>query len=197
MKNYFHRLLIKLTAWISPYIGKIHAPWAHKKVKSKDYRDFTMKFLDEGTILISKTNGEVTNLFIPAFWSHAAIYTGAGTVIESIGEGVVETDLIDYMMTKDFIVAVKPKMATVPQMSKAVDFARSQLGKPYDYSFQKDVKAFYCSELVQWSYNQANEYIPFDMKEVLGVITITPDDIAEGKEFVKVWESESCKEIKR
>lgn len=196
MKAWIQLNLIKLVAWASPKVGKMHSPWAIKKIHAKDYRDFTMMFPDEGTILVSKTNGELGNLFIPDFWSHCALYTGAGTVIEAVGHGVIETDLIDFMMKKDFIVALKPKFATVPQMSEAVRVARTQLGKPYDFSFQtSDVKAFYCSELVQWSYNQVNKDIPFKTREVLGVMTVTPDDIVKANHFQIVWESESLRKI--
>lgn len=194
---YIQRQLIKFVTWASPIVGRIASPWTRKKIHAHDYREFTIMFPDEGTILVTKTNGELGNLFIPDFWSHVAIYTGNGTVIEAVGQGVVETDLIDFMMKKDFIVAVKPKGVTVPEMSEAVKHARTQIGKPYDFSFQtSDIKAFYCSELIQWSYNQVNKFIPFKEREVLGVKTFTPDDIAVSGHFERVWESKSYKELR-
>lgn len=196
MRIYIQRQLIRFVAWISPLIGNIASPWTRKLITAEDYRSFKSLLLDEGTILITKTNGELGNLFIPDFWSHSAIYTGSSSVIEAIGKGVVETDLIDFMMKKDFIIAVKPNKATVPDMAKAVEVAKTQIGKPYDYSFKhSDVEAFYCSELIQWSYNQSNKEIAFNNKTVFGVITLTPDDLV-GEGFEVVWASKSCADIK-
>ena len=195
MISYLKHLFIKIVGRVSPLIGELYGPWTRKKITAKDYHSFMAMNLDEGTVLCSKTNGEFGNLFIPDFWSHCAIYDGNGKVIEAVGKGVIETDLIDFLMTKDFVVALDPIFATIPQKSAALECAKSQLGKPYDFEFQtSDVKAFYCGELVLWAYTSSVPTFDFVLKKIFGVYTVPPQDFVNAKKYFKIaWKSLSVK----
>jgi uncharacterized protein YycO len=187
-------MLIDLVGRLSLAVSKISP--APKKIKANDYRDLLAKDFGAGTVLLTRTTGSLSNAFIPDYWSHAAICTANGTVIEAAARGgVVETDIIDFMLHKDFIVACTPKFANLSEREKAVEFARLQLGKPYDFKFQySDVKSFYCSELIYWSYSQVIPNIPFTLREVLGVTTVVPSDIVKAKKhWDTVWSSSSVK----
>lgn len=175
----------------------IHMPFTHKMITGRDYYSIQAR-LKPGSIFVTKIRGELTGLLIPGYWSHAAIYAPVPRspdemVMEAEGPGVVETDLVTFIMGKDCICILEPDLPD-EVMARAARIATEQLGKPYDYDFEfnlHDQEAFYCSELVWWCYDQAClEYkipSPFKPRMSLGVATVTPDDIA--LDFKTVWDS--------
>jgi hypothetical protein len=192
----------KLLNFLKPFLrwcsGK-HAPWTHKGVTGKDYYA-AQDILEPGDIFVTKIRGELTSLIIPGYWSHAAIYcpTAPGIVNEYImeaeGPGVIRTDLVTFMMSKDELMVLRTKLP--PQVcARAAVIATEQLGKPYDFDMVFHLsgqKAFYCSELVWWAYAQAcmefHMPCPFIPKKELGVLTISPDNIAVA-DFEKIYKS--------
>lgn len=187
-------MLVHLVSTITQFALRFHK--SPKKISGKDYRSFGESFPIAGSVLVTLTDGEVGNYFIPDYWSHVAIYTGEGTVIEATATGgVVETDLIDFMLRKDYVVAVEPKFASISQMKQAVEHARTQIGKGYDFEFNySDVESFYCSELVYWSYLQVIPSSPFTLREILGVMSVIPSDFVNAVEhWNKRWQSTSVK----
>jgi uncharacterized protein YycO len=196
----------ELLSTITPAIkwwGKQHLPFTHKLVTGKEYYDIVDR-LEPGTILLSRIRGEASNLLIPGFWTHAAIYTPTKNVkmseqvTEACGVGVREEDLVTWMTTKDYVCALEPKFVDVNKpgiMIRAAEIAVEQLGKPYDYQLDFSLSnnnAFYCSELVWWSYDKACKErdipCPFVPMLSLGVPTITPNDISLAtKHFETIW----------
>ena len=93
-------------------------------------------------------------------WSHAAVLDG-DTVIEAGINGVVETPLADIVSSHtETIVIDFPSVDS----DKAIAAARSQIGKPYDYTAilgllvhrnWQEQDSWFCSELVAWSAEQA------------------------------------------
>lgn len=179
----------------------IHLPFTHKLVTGRQYYAARER-LKPGSIFVTRIFGELTSVLIPGYWSHAAIYcpvprTPDEMVMEAEGAGVLETDLVTFIMSKDAVMILEPNLPD-EVMARAAAIATEQLGKPYDYDFEFHLsgqKSFYCSELVWWSYDQAcKEFgIPsaFVPKVSLGVATITPDDIAE--KFKVIWDSREKK----
>lgn len=197
MLGLLKKIAIQLSTFISPLLGKLHSPWAHKAISALDYREVIEHNFPPGTVFLTRTMGEFTNLFIGGYWKHAAIYRGNDhrTVVEATGHGVVESDLIDFLLKKDYVAAFIPLFASEEKMNQACDFAISQIGKPYDYEFAtSDIKGFYCAELIFTAYNQVLDDSPFVLKARLGQMTIIPNDIAEAKEkWYMVWGSNSLK----
>lgn len=189
------RWLLKLSLPMTKAIGKMHAPLSHRLIHAADYRQ-AMEVLKPGMPLISRCRAELSNVPIPGFYTHAAIYIGNGVVIEAVGQGVKRTDLIDFMMTKDYVCILTPTFANPTQMDLAVSWAISIIGSQYDYLFEisKGVeKAFYCAELISWSYAMAMKPLPcpFVLRETLGVQTVIPQDFYDAvTKFNVVWESQ-------
>jgi len=162
---------------ITVFIGNTHLPFTRKKITGEDFLAI-QSILNVGDVLLTKTHGELTNILIPGDWSHAMIYVGDGSVVEAIGRGVSRRSLPVAVLSKDRICVLKPLFATPEQMVLASEFAIKQIGKPYDYDFKSNNKAFYCSELVYASYNEATGgETPFKLRESFGVPTAIPDDI--------------------
>lgn len=154
------------------------------KERAINYRHIyaLMKAAKLGDVLLTRSKGELTNWLIPGEYKHAALFAGENTVIEAVGAGVREVYLEDFCASKDKILLLRP-MINSPEM--AVIRAKRLVGKPYDYGFEPNEKAFYCAELITYVYNNSN----FTNRTTLGVLTTLPDDfrLATSK-FVQVTE---------
>ena len=84
-------LLLDISIRLTKFIGHCHAPFTKKYVTGIDYL-LAKDLLKPGMILITKTRGELSNLFIPGSFTHAAIYIGSDYVCEAIGKGVAGFD---------------------------------------------------------------------------------------------------------
>lgn len=108
-------------------------------------------------------------------WSHVAIVDG-DAVIESIAlHGVVESSLRDRQRKDTHWHLVEIACADPRAVIAA---ARSQLGKPYDYTaivglglhrVWKEADSWFCSELVAWAFAQAG--LPLFRAEALQRVT--------------------------
>lgn len=180
-----------------------HMPFTHKKITGKDYYKVLPK-LKPGHIFLTRIRGELTSLIIPGYWSHAAIYSPQVIdncfefVIEAEGPGVVRTDLVTFLTTKDEFLVLEPIGIPDYVMELASSLAHQQMGKPYDYKLDlifgdQMPAAYYCSGLDWWSYDKACKEFkfpcPFVAKKQLGVFTISPDDIAKSRNFRVIHDS--------
>lgn len=207
--NWIRRSLLNLLSPFLHWIRLVHFPFTHKKVNGLAYYDL-FPLLEPGLVFVCHTRGEGTNYIIMSFFTHAAIYTPMPEqkideiVTEAEGVGVLRTDLISFMTTKDAILALKPILPAElekPVMKRAAEIALTLYGDAYDYGFEDwtaDQKEFFCSKVPWYSYDMAcNERgLPslFNPKMSLGVRTVTPQDIAEDTEnFRVVWDSRQLK----
>lgn len=176
------RILLKLAMPINKYLNKIHLSPSYRNIKAADYRMLKRK-IQNGDILLSTMKGEITNLLIPGFWSHAALYVGDDTIIESTSKGVHYSDLIDFMLSKDYVCVVRTKL-TYQEIIFAVEKAKTVVGKPYDYFFEPGCESFYCAEVITYAFSSL---MPFFRREALGVLTTLPQDFYESKQFQEVY----------
>lgn len=207
------KTLLNVASYLSQQIAKIHMPWSHKKIVGHDYRTYS-NLAQIGDVLSTRTDGELSNIFIPGFFGHVAIVVSPRTVVQATTAGVVETDLAEFFfINKDYIVASRPTFATIEQRHQAAEYALRQVGKPYNFSMglsdvllgalktnrpdfsHSNIKRFYCSELVYSAYKAAVVENPFILREVMGEETIIPSDFfdASGK-FSTFWFSQSFRE---
>jgi len=95
------------------WFGSLYAPFTRKKVTGKHYY-LLRDEIEVGTVLLTVTEGEFSNLINPEKLKHAGTYvgnilgTGVRYVIEAVGKGVVLTDLVTFLTTKDLVVGCKP-----------------------------------------------------------------------------------------
>ena len=114
-------------------------------------------------------------------------------LIEAVDPKVREINPIDFFMRKDYIAVVRPVGIPSGMCLAAARYAETLLGKPYDYQFDMPVdkpnEAFYCAELPYWAYlNAAGREFKFELREILGVRTIKPEDYwLASKHFSHIW----------
>ncbi|KAB8194961.1 hypothetical protein FKV24_005700, partial [Lysobacter maris] len=133
--------------------------------------------------------------------SHAMVYVGDGNVVEAVGDGVREVPLATAIEPAILAVAYRDPRVDASRAQAIVDFARAQVGRPYNYGgvaragyrilfpFSSRVldairdiagvdddtaRSFYCSELVYAAFEAAG--IPLD---TASGDPGTPDDLVQ------------------
>lgn len=87
---------------------------------------------------------------------------GVWYVLEAISQGVSQTPLEEFLdksldeqgNPKVMLGRLKPEFRHL--IPSAIQEAKKHLGKPYDYAFDFDNEAFYCSELIHFAFKSAN-----------------------------------------
>lgn len=173
--------LLKTIKPVVMFLGKVHMPFSIKRITGEDY--YKLRFgIEPGCIILTTTYGEFSNLINPGKTKHAALYIGGGKikhVIEAVGTGVIKKDLVTFLLSKDEIIVLKPKQYTNEEVEDAIDNAYSYIGQPYDYVFSLDNGAKYCSELIWFSYRQANPDIKLKCDQYSGHHVVRPDHFLE------------------
>ncbi len=139
--------------------------------------------MDKVTIVYSNSSkilSKLIQIVTWSKWSHVAMLTEDGkNVIEAVGHGVREIPLKDFVKDKRRYTF---QTYNVNSKSTVIEFARSQIGKKYDFSalfgifFKRDWEKnnrWFCSELVTASL-QADKSSPF-RNDLDG--RITPSDL--------------------
>jgi hypothetical protein len=114
--------------------------------------------LRKGDIVLLGNLRETSAFFIKGAVTHTALYVGRRTFIHAIGDGVEYTSL-HHMFTEYDTMAILRLPQGIKRRKKtiksAIKFAKEQLGKPYDFDFNKGVNKIFCTELVNESYLHA------------------------------------------
>lgn len=125
-------------------------------------------------------------------YSHAAIYEGNDHMIEADSDaGVVRTDLKNYLKGRMAIKVIRPDYKSEEDIKATLDYARNQIGKPYDSSFDySEDDKLYCSELVAKSLKAApsNMTIVTQNIKILGGEAILPGDMQKLKNSTVVYD---------
>lgn len=167
-------LLLRVSTPIQKLMQKIHPPYAQTTVKQAED---VMILMRQGDILLSREAWHFTNLFIPGFWSHAAIY-GDGQVVESVAPSVQIVDWKDWVIEKHNWCILRPMDETPETGEEVFKYAKTLRGRLYDYVFEKNNSAFFCSELVYEAWETCSKWAGdvFTKRKTFGQWTVTPDD---------------------
>lgn len=104
--------------------------------------------LKPGDVLLRRTEYTSSNVFIPSWWKHAAVYVGDGKIVEAVGGGVRVSALTAFFEEGQHVKAVRPKDASPDQARRIARWAEAQVGKPYDFAFDfAGDERFACTEL--------------------------------------------------
>ncbi len=154
-------------------------------VKAKATFDFSKFQLKSGDILFQDSDcgpfceaiEKVTFGVGGSKFSHVGMVIPKGenqlVVMEAITKGVVETPL-DSFFVRSFdennnskVVVGRLKKEHLHLIPKAIDFAKTKLGLPYDDVFDISNNKYYCSELLFESFKYANDNQPiFELQKM-------------------------------
>jgi uncharacterized protein YycO len=163
---------LSLSIPIQKGMQKLHPPEAQTTVAQAQAAMLTML---PGDILLSREAWHFTNMFIPGFWGHAAIY-GHGKVVEAVAPCVQVVAWEDWVTRKHNWCVLRPLSAISGE--NAFNFSMQQVGIKYDYRFSKANGLFFCSELAYdaWDATSSWGQDVFTKRKTMGEWTVTPDD---------------------
>lgn len=164
-----------LLAFFTPLVkllAKVGLP--SRKVTGEDYYKL-IQDVEIGDVFLTKTNYELANIINPAKIKHAALYIGKMNggnthyVAEMVGAGCVFTDMVSFLKNKDVLVQCRPSFVRHRgNFEQGVQLAASAFkGKPYDYLFNLDGKAFYCFELCVACFKNVYSELQLKSREVV------------------------------
>ncbi len=139
------RPVIQISSWIS---------WRFGRCYQGARVDLTRicNLFAPGMVILSHKNFQFTNLFIPGYWTHAAMIASGDSIIEATFHGVVRRNLVDFISTTDDFVVLKPLFCGPETVANACWYVREKLGCRYNFEFVPHSDAFYCSGLVYSAY---------------------------------------------
>jgi hypothetical protein len=139
--------------------------------------------IKDGDALFSRTEWELSNIGLPGFYKHAALYIG-GYVWQATTGGVGFCSLEEFCYKKDGISIGRlhgPDW-TNEQLLAMLLFVSREMGKPYDYSFSwNTLGSWYCSKLVLFAFKEGNAESAeaINTMTVLGEKEIPPQNLFE------------------
>jgi len=180
-------LIVDALVPFTKFIGKLHAPFAHKLTTDEDMKNI-LSCAKPGDILLCRLRGEVTTIFIPGFFKHAVMVGFEGQAIEAVGEGVRCRRMDTLIAREDYVAVLELSFLSDEERFRMVQYAYTLCGTPYDYTFVPGVKSLYCAELITESVKHLFEPYPspWVQKKLWGVETTLPQDFWDAKNKVAV-----------
>ncbi len=151
-------------SWYKKFFANFIYFWTgivlHKRKNLLSRRDIIKArlLLRKGDILLLGNLKETSKFLFKQPLTHVALYLGRKRCIHVLGDGVQYGSLHHVFQGYDTLVILRvPKSFRGRRkiIKKAINYAKEQFGKPYDYDFKKGSKCFFCTELVNEAYRKA------------------------------------------
>jgi uncharacterized protein YycO len=171
-------------------VGRTASEIADLKNKSvtDDVRTSIAAFLRPGDVIITRHAKALTNLFIPGFWPHSALYIGTreqamdsgidiSASVEARKDGVRLRPLTDTLSVDKFVV-LRPNLdpATIVQ---AIGRALLHQGKMYNFDFDFfNSDRVVCTELIYRAYDGLGG-LKIPLLERAGRKTLSAEDLLD------------------
>jgi len=176
-------------------VSEFHLP-VEKRVHAQ-LRDEMAEQLEPGDILITRHDTALTNLFLPGFWPHAALFigdeqqrnqmqiqidaersarwSGDACVLEALKDGVRFRPISQTLAVDNFVV-IRPNLSQ-ELIAKAIQRVCLHEGKLYNFDFDFfSSDKLVCSEVVYRAFDGLGN-INFPLHERAGRHTLSPEDI--------------------
>ena len=139
----------------------VKPPRAPKRVAPETIESIR-KILKPGDVFVTRHDDAMSNVFLPGFWPHSALWLGAqdADILEAKKDGVLLREIEDTLQVDAFTV-IRPKLDGT-DISKALSRARTHVGKLYDFIFDfRTTDRLVCTEVIYRTYNAIG---PIDFK---------------------------------
>ncbi len=129
----------------------------HRRKNELTFKDLFKAnlLLRKGDIVLCGEHETVLSDLIGGAVDHSVLYVGNRRFIEAIGKGVGYVSFHKLFTLYHSIVILRTVEGTPQRVIRdAIDFAKSKVGKPYNYKFSKKCEGFFCSQLVNEAYKK-------------------------------------------
>lgn len=138
-------------------------------------------FLKPGDIIVTRHRDALTNVFLPGYWPHAALYVGGqaggGNVVEAKKDGVLLRELDETLKVDSFVVLRAEVHEAV--LGEVVSRAMSHVGKLFDFAFDfRQADRLACTNLVYRSWH-GMAGMEFKLGEQAGRFCLPAEDLID------------------
>lgn len=175
MQKGLMRALYAFQQWGSLMVSSLSTMPGHIPCLPDTIADQLEAMLQPGDVFVTRKEGALTNYFLPGYWPHAALYAGDQQVIESLKDGVRQRGL-NSPFGNDAVALIRPQLPA-DLIQRALQRARTHVGKPYDFDFDfTRSDRLVCTEVVYRSYSGLGE-IEFQLTKRAGRQTLSAEDL--------------------
>ncbi len=160
-------------------IAEARLQWRTKRITEPTRRQIEA-LLNPGDVIITRHDDAMSNLFLPGYWPHAALYVGLPPqreVLEARKDGVLFRKLDDTLAV-DATVVIRPEL-TSQQIARALTQAVTHEGKLYDFDFDFfRADRLVCTEVVYRAYDGIGD-LHFELTRRTGRLTLSAEDLVK------------------
>jgi hypothetical protein len=197
-------LLAAIRAFVMTQVGDLKSPVYEPLAFSPAEKEQVVSQLKTGDIILTFSEGYLSNIFLPGVFTHSIIYVGTrdgwsakdwdalnltpaqrnmirpeDDIIEALSEGVVSGTMDHTLDSKINRMVVFRPLLDAEEMKSAIKEAHAYLGNEYDFAFDiNDASKQICTEIIYRAFNGKNN-IRFDLVNWIGTMTLNADDIGK------------------
>jgi len=134
-------------------IPLVKPPKAQKRVTPDIISQIKLE-LKPGDVFVTRHDDAMSNLFLPGFWPHSALWLGAkdADILEAKKDGVLFREIEETLQVDSFVV-LRPKIKS-KDLETALRRGRTHEGKLYDFVFDfRTSDRLVCTEVIYRSYH--------------------------------------------
>ena len=138
------------------------------------------QLLEPGDIIITRHRDALSNLFLPGFWPHGALYVGdfgkgEGNVMEAKKDGVLLREL-DETLSVDAFLLMRAKLPAEVR-AQAAERSLTHRGKLYDFNFDfRQAHRLACTALIYRSWHGVSG-VTFELGEESGRMCLSAENL--------------------
>ncbi len=191
----------KSTFLFLEYSGRFISSIKKRRVKRVNEKilERLNEILQPGDVMVTRHEGVATNLFLPGYWPHCALYigteserkeldisfddkrtiksSGEKSVLEALKDGVLFRDLKNTLNV-DAVAIVRP-ILDKENIKVALERVSKHEGKGYNFDFDFfRADKLVCTEVIYRAYDQLG-IVKFDLQERSGRMTLSAEDILD------------------
>jgi uncharacterized protein YycO len=195
-----------LLKWSGRFFSEIYDQWSAKQV-TPEIRNTIADILESGDIIATRHKNALTNVLLPGFWPHTALYVGTNTyddsiidagvldqwygsacVLEARKDGVHFRPLYDTLKVDAFVI-LRPKL-TEDEKLEAIRKVSLHAGKGYNFDFDFfGSDRLVCTEVIYRAYDQVGNF-NIELAYRGGRPTLSAEDLIK-----MAWESDKMEAI--
>ena len=158
---------------------------SNQKPMSEEEKQRILEKIQPGDVLLTYASqrpnlGHLEYWTTGADYTHCALYEGYGRIIETQGDQVMRSPLIERLQGPIKVAVVRPPYKSFQDRAYVIREAKKLVGTPYDYKFDNnDPSELYCSEFIEVAMKRVDPELDVPDARFLGREITAPDGFAE------------------
>lgn len=122
----------------------------------KDYLN-SQEVLRNGDVVLVGNFRTISRFFMGKFFTHSLLYTGNGICVHADADGVDTLEFKELFDQYDTMMILRPKIEEQAEekITEVINFAKKQIGKPYDFYLENYDDRYFCTMLINESFDSA------------------------------------------